>query len=69
MKTLLLILLVGYMVFGPASKTKNENESPGIESKDHTLGGSQKRFAVNEKADRVLFLDADGRVLEPIVED
>ena len=49
MKTLLLILLVGYMIFGPTSKTKNENESLGIKSKDHTLSGSQKRFAVNGK--------------------
>jgi len=57
------------MVFGPTSKTKNENESLVIKSKDHTLSVSQKRFAVNEKADRVLFLDADGRVLEPIAED
>jgi len=69
MKTLLLILLVGYMIFGPTSKTKNENESLGIKSKDHTLSGSQKRFAVNGKADRVLFLDADGRVLQPIAKD
>jgi len=36
---------------------------------DYNATVSQKRFAVNEKTDRVLFLYADGRVLEPIAED
>jgi len=63
MKTLLLILLVGYMVFGPTSKTKNENASVAVTSKEHGVSGRQITFAGKEKNGKVLFLGADGKAI------
>jgi hypothetical protein len=69
MKTLLFILLVGYMIFGPTSNAKNENPSVAVESNELGLSPSQRRFTRKEKADRVLFLDADGKIVAPIAEN